>query len=50
MTGMLGVLSVGLGTMIGLLIIGTLLVLFVKDITQKKHTVLRNYPVIGRMR
>jgi len=22
----------------------------VQDITQKKHTVLRNYPVIGRLR
>jgi len=23
---------------------------FIQDITQKKHTVLRNYPVIGRLR
>ena len=50
MSGMLGVLSYGLGTMVGFLIIATLVVLFIKDITQKKHTVLRNYPVIGRMR
>ena len=47
---MLGVLSYGLGTIAGFVIVATLVVLFVRDITQKKHSVLRNYPVIGRLR
>ena len=47
---MMAVVSYGLGTIIGLLLIGTLIVWFVQDVTQKKHSVLRNYPVIGRLR
>ena len=47
---MMTVISYGLGTIIGLLVIGTLVVWFVQDVTQKKHSVLRNYPVIGRLR
>lgn len=50
MSGMLGIISYGLGTIIGLLVVGTLLVWFVQDVTQKKHSVLRNYPVVGRLR
>ncbi len=49
-SGMLGVLGYGLGTIIGFIVVATLLVWFIQDITQKKHTVLRNYPVIGRLR
>ena len=47
---MMTVISYGLGTIIGVLVIGTLLVWFVQDVTQKKHSVLRNYPVVGRLR
>ena len=47
---MMTVISYGLGTVIGVLIVGTLLVWFVQDVTQKKHSVLRNYPVVGRLR
>ena len=47
---MLHILSYGLGTIVGFIILGTLIVWFVQDVTQKKHSVLRNYPVIGRMR
>jgi glutamate synthase domain-containing protein 2 len=50
MEGILSVLSVGIGTILGFVLIGALLVLIVHDVTQKKHTVLRNYPVIGRFR
>jgi glutamate synthase domain-containing protein 2 len=50
MSGMLGIISYGLGTIIGFLVVGTLLVWFVQDVTQKKHSVLRNYPVVGRLR
>jgi glutamate synthase domain-containing protein 2 len=46
----MGMLAYGLGTLLGLLAIVVLLYWFIQDITQKKHTVLRNYPVIGRLR
>jgi glutamate synthase domain-containing protein 2 len=44
------ILSYGIGTLAAFLVIGTLAFLFVRDITQKKHSVLRTYPVIGRFR
>jgi len=47
MSGMLGVVSYGLGTLIGFGLLAFLVIVFIQDITQKKHTVLRNYPVIG---
>ncbi len=50
MEGMLSVLSYGLGTIIAIVLIGGLVVLIIHDVTQKKHTVLRNFPVIGRLR
>jgi glutamate synthase domain-containing protein 2 len=50
MDGMLGILSYGVGTIIGFVLVGGLIVLILHDVTQKKHTVLRNYPVIGRFR
>jgi glutamate synthase domain-containing protein 2 len=50
MTGIMGVISYGIGTMIGFALVGVLVFWFIQDVTQKKHTVLRNYPVIGRLR
>jgi glutamate synthase domain-containing protein 2 len=50
MSGMLSVVSYGLGTIVGFALVGLLLFWFIQDVTQKKHTVLRNYPVIGRLR
>jgi glutamate synthase domain-containing protein 2 len=50
MTAIMGVISYGLGTIIGFLIVGTLVFWFVQDVTQKKHSVLRNFPVVGRLR
>jgi len=47
---MMGILSYGLGTLLALAVVAALVFLFVSDITQKKHGVLRNYPVIGRLR
>jgi glutamate synthase domain-containing protein 2 len=44
------ILSYGIGTFIAFTVIGVLVFLFVRDITQKKHSVLRNYPVVGRLR
>ena len=46
----MGVVSYGLGTVIGFALIGWLVIAIIHDVTQKKHTVLRNYPVIGRLR
>jgi len=40
----------GLGTVLGLLLIGIVVFWFIQDVTQKKHTILRNFPVIGRLR
>ena len=50
MSNVMGIISYGIGTVIGFLVVGTLVVWFIQDVTQKKHTVLRNYPVIGRLR
>lgn len=50
MSGMTGMLFQGLGTLFAIVIALTLLFLFVRDVTQKKHTILRNFPVIGRLR
>jgi glutamate synthase domain-containing protein 2 len=44
------ILSYGIGTLAAFVLIGAILFLFVRDVTQKKHSVLRNYPVIGRFR
>lgn len=46
----MGILSYGIGTLLGFIAIGGLAILYVRDVTQTRHTVLRNYPVIGRMR
>src|SRR6476660_4159175 len=45
-----GMVTYGIGTVLGFLLVGLLAYWFIQDITQKKHTVLRNYPVIGRLR
>ena len=44
------ILSYGIGTLAALLLVGVVAFLFIRDITQKKHSVLRNYPVVGRFR
>ena len=46
----MGVIKYGIGTVLGIALIGGLVVLIIHDVTQKKHTVLRNFPVIGRLR
>ncbi len=47
---MLSIISYGIGTIIGFLLIALLVFWIIQDITQKKHAVLRNYPLIGRLR
>lgn len=39
-----------MGTILGLVIVGAIVALFIHDIIQKQHTILRNYPIIGRLR
>jgi len=50
MSGMTSLLFQGLGTVLGLVLLGVVVFWFVQDVTQKKHTILRNFPVIGRLR
>lgn len=50
MSTMMGVLQVSLGVLIVVLVGGGLTYWYVQDITQKKHAILRNYPVIGHLR
>jgi glutamate synthase domain-containing protein 2 len=50
MSEVLKVVSYGFGTILGLILIGIIVFWFIQDITQKKHSILRNYPVIGRLR
>jgi glutamate synthase domain-containing protein 2 len=44
------ILSYGAGTLIAIALVAALGYVFISDITQKKHSVLRNYPIIGRFR
>jgi glutamate synthase domain-containing protein 2 len=44
------IVSYGIGSIIGLIVVLTLLFWLIRDIVQKKHSVLRNYPLIGRLR
>src|SRR5687768_4284867 len=44
------ILSYGIGTLAALVVVAGLVFLFISDITQKKHGVLRNYPVVGHLR
>src|SRR5512138_3113081 len=47
---LMGILSYGIGTLLAFVLIGALVFVFISDVTQKKHAVLRTYPVIGRLR
>ena len=39
-----------IAAMLGVAAVGLIAVWFIQDVTQKKHSILRNYPVIGRLR
>ena len=47
---LMGILSYGLGTLAALALLLWVAYIFIRDITQKKHGVLRNYPVVGHLR
>jgi glutamate synthase domain-containing protein 2 len=44
------VVSWGLGTIAGFAVLAALAFVLLRDITQQRHTILRNYPVIGHLR
>jgi glutamate synthase domain-containing protein 2 len=44
------VIQTGLGILLGLLLVFLITYVYIRDITQKQHTVLRNYPIIGHLR
>jgi len=50
MSGAIDLIIHSIATMLGVTIVGMVIFWFIQDVTQKKHTVLRNYPVIGRLR
>ncbi len=47
---MADILLQGVGTLVALMAAALVVFWFVQDVTQKKHTILRNFPVIGRLR
>jgi glutamate synthase domain-containing protein 2 len=50
MDQLLHVAQLGLGVLVALVVFVAVVVMFIRDVTQKQHTVLRNFPVIGRFR
>lgn len=50
MDGVTTVFSVGLGVILVVIIVAAIVFLFLKDITQKQHAILRNFPVVGHLR
>ena len=50
MQHMFTVLAYGLGSIIAFVVVFGLLYLFIRDVTQKQHTILRNFPIVGRLR
>ena len=47
---MLNLILVSLGVLLAFSIIGGMVYLYVQDITQEKHAVLRNFPLVGHLR
>ena len=50
MSEVIGVFHVSIGVLAAFALALGVLYLYVRDVTQKRHTVLRNFPVIGRLR
>lgn len=50
MAGILNILSVSLGALLAAAVLATLIYFYIRDITQKKHAILRNYPIVGHLR
>jgi glutamate synthase domain-containing protein 2 len=50
MTGFSTILLAGLGAILAGSCLFAIIYLYVRDITQKKHAILRNYPIVGHLR
>ncbi len=48
--GLTNLILHGIATIFGLIVAGAIVTFFIRDATQKEHTILRNYPIIGRLR
>ena len=47
---MFDLLLASLGALLALFVTGTMVYLYVQDVTQEKHAVLRNFPLVGHLR
>jgi len=50
MSEILNILSISIGVVLASVLIIVIVWLYVRDITQKKHAILRNYPIVGHLR
>lgn len=50
MSNTFDLVSFSIAAIIGVVVVGLIIIWFIQDITQQKHSILRNYPVIGRLR
>ncbi len=50
MSGAMNIVFYSFGTLLGFVLIGFIIFWFFHDLTQKKHSILRNYPLIGHLR
>ncbi len=50
MSGAMDLVFYSFGTLLGFVLIGFIIFWFFHDLTQKKHSILRNYPLIGHLR
>jgi len=50
MSSLINLLTQSAGTLLGLLVFAAVVWVLASDITQKKHTILRNYPLVGHLR
>jgi glutamate synthase domain-containing protein 2 len=50
MAEILHILSISVGALLAAFFIAAIIWLYVRDITQKKHAILRNYPIVGHLR
>lgn len=47
---MLSALQAGLGVLVVVLVLVALVFFYIRDVTQKQHAILRNFPIVGRLR
>ena len=50
MPDIMSIVSYGFGTLFGFVLTGFIVFWLIHDLTQTKHSILRNYPLIGHLR